>query len=345
MHAAAILAPRTRTTSNGYDNNGTSNVVTVTITDVPKGGCPGSALGKYIKVDIVSTVQTSLARVIGQTQIINRVSATARGCGSINAPLFPGDAIVALNQTNNPCAFDSGQSGAADWHIQGGGIFSNGCANSKNGSSVILDPGQCVTTVGTASNFTCMQPNQSSQALNYPNDILAMMPPNPCDGTPGDVGLPQGSSSTFSNGVYCISNMDALDHQDIVLNNATLYVTDTVFNLKFAGGGGFSGTPSTSGDYANYYMIIAYDPTPCPDFNSQNAQVINYRGNGSGTLYGTILAPSACIDFRGNSTTSAIHSQIIGYNVSSNGNAHPNIIYNEAENHLNPYTAAITLWK
>src|SRR5258707_5089923 len=56
---------KTRTTSNGYDNNGTSNVVTVTITDVPKGGCPVSALGKYIKMAIVSTVQTTLARVIG----------------------------------------------------------------------------------------------------------------------------------------------------------------------------------------------------------------------------------------------------------------------------------------
>ena len=73
-----------------------------------------------------------------------------------------------------------------------------------------------------------------------------MMPPNPCDGTLGDVGLPQGSGSTFSNGVYCISDMDALDKKDIVLNNATLYVTDTDFDLKFAGGGGFSGSDRKS---------------------------------------------------------------------------------------------------
>jgi Flp pilus assembly protein TadG len=309
-----------RTLSNGYNNNGTSNIVTVTTTDIPDWGCPGNADGKLITVNIESKVQTSLARVVGTAQITNRVKATARGCGYIVAPLFSGNAIVSLNPANNPCAFDSGNSNAAHWKIQGSGIFSNGCAYSKNGNSVTLDPGECVTSVGTASNFSC---SQQSQPIT-PAEVLAIMPPNPCDGDPGDVGLPQGSgvssggSVTFSNGVYCISNMDALDQKDVILNNATLYVTDFDFSLKFAGGGGFSGTPSSSGDFTNFYMVIAIANPPCPDFNSQNAQVIQFRGNGSGTFSGTILAPSACLDLRGNGETSGIHSQVIGYNVTTN---------------------------
>jgi len=344
--AMITKATKDRAAGNSYDDNGTTNTVTVTLTDVPNGECPGKAPGKDIEVKIVSIVNTSFARVLGWNQFTNVVTATARGCGYIVAPIFPGNAIVSLNQTNNPCAFDSGKSNAAHWTIKGGGIFSNGCAASKNGGSVTLDPGECVTTVGSASNFTCMQPNQTSQALNYPADILAKMPPNPCDGTPGDVGLkPSPGQTNFSNGVYCISDMDALDKKDIVLNNATLYVTDTVFDLKFAGGGGFSGTPTDSGTYSNYYMIIAMTSPPCPDFNSKNAQTIQFRGNSSGTFSGTILAPSACLDLRGNGESSGIHTQLIGYNVSSNGNAEVYINYNEEENHLDPYEPTVTLRK
>jgi Flp pilus assembly protein TadG len=342
-------AARDRATSNGYDD-GATNDVTVTAIDVPSGGCPGNVSGKDITVEIVSNVNTTFARVIGRTQVTNVVTATTRACGFHQASLFDGNAVVGLNPSITNCAFDSGQSNSAHWTVEGGGIFSNGCAHSKNNNSVDLVDG-CVTSVGSSSNFTCQQPFQISQAKSYPAYVLEIMPPNPCDGTAGDVGLaPPASGSTFNNGVYCISNLDAYDQKDIVLNNATLYVTDTDFNLKFAGGGGFSGTPTSSGDFMNYYMVIAYDSTPCPAFNDNNSQVIQYRGNGHGTFSGTILAPSACLDLRGNGDTNGMHSQIIGYNVSSNGNAGGNsgdesvyINFQADENHQIPVYPSISL--
>ncbi len=339
--------------SNGYDNNGTSNIVTVTIVPAPSGTCVDRfgvniADSKEITVDITSEVKTFFAPVIGFRTITNRVSATTRACGVYIAPIFGGNAIVSLNPDTTNCAYDSGQSDAAKWNITGGGIFSNGCAYSKNGDSVTLDPGECVTTVGAASNFTCSQTGQPAYA--YPATALALYPPNPCDGTAGDVGiippaLPNSGTITYSNGVYCISNLDQYDSRDIVLNNATLYVTDLQFDLKFAGGGGFSGTPTSSGTYSSYYMIVAMDPTPCTGYTDNNGQVIVYRGNGLGTLYGTILAPSACIDFRGNADGSAIHSQVIGYNVSSNGTASININYVEEENRRDPIYPNVQLLK
>ncbi|MDP2777230.1 MAG: hypothetical protein Q8O48_06285, partial [Anaerolineales bacterium] len=143
----------------------------------------------------------------------------------------------------------------------------------------------------------------------------------------------------------CITNFDAYDQKDIILDNATLYVTDLVFDLKFAGGGGFSGTPTESGTYSSYYMIIAYKSPSCTSFNDNNAQIIQYRGNGTGELAGTILAPSACIDFRGNSNGSAVRSQIIAYTVSSNGNASVNVEYNEGENRRESVSPTIELTK
>jgi hypothetical protein len=338
-------AVQTRATSNGYDDNGTSNNVTVSITNIAAGSgvCPGDASGKEITVDIVSTINSTFARVIGRNTMSSAVTATSRACDPTIEEPFGGAAIAGLNPSLTSCAYDSGNSNSAHWTLVGGGIFSNGCAFSKNGNSVTLDPGECVTTVGGAYNFTCMQPNQVSKKVNYPQDVLAMMPPNPCDGTPGDVGLPQGSGSTFTNGVYCISNLDALDKKDIVLNNATLYVTDMEFGLKFAGSGGFNGSATTSGPYAGYYMIVAYNPTPCPNFNAKKVQTMVMRGNSGGTFSGTILAPSACLDIRGNGEPSGVHTQIIGYNISSNGNAEVYINYNPNPNLQEPVDPSITL--
>jgi Flp pilus assembly protein TadG len=353
-----------RTTSNGYDN-GDSNDVTIMVTDVPSGECPGGTPGKDVTVTINSFVKTTFAKVIGREIIENAVTATSRACGFYYEPLFNGNAIVGLKPSTSPCGFNSGESESAKWKVKGGGIFSNGCAESKNTGSVDLT-GECVSSVGGASGFTCE--NEGVKPFKYPEDVLKIMPPNPCDGTPGDIGIlvDDDDPPTFSDGVYCVSDMDDFDGKDIVLNNATLYVTDTDFNLKFAGGGGFSGTPTQAGsypgsdDYDNYYMIIAMkynpvtlQPDPCEDFNDNDAQVIQFRGNGGGTFTGTVLAPSACLDLRGNGDSDGIHSQIIAYIVSSNGNAgggnDPNdqvyINYEEEENHIVPVFPSLTVLK
>ena len=344
-----------RAKDNGYETDGNLTTVTVTITDVPTIDCPSDTTGKDITVTIESQIPTTFARIIGRNYLDSGATATSRACGFYYAPLFGGNAVVGLNPSTFKCAFDSGPSNSAKWKLKGGGIFSNGCARSKNNDSVDLT-GECVSSVGAASGFTCE--SEGTKPIAYPDDVLKTMPPNPCDGTPGDIGLPPpASGSTFSNGVYCISNMDVYDQKDIVLDNATLYVTDIDFNLKFAGGGGFSGNPTHAGsyagsdDYSNYYMIIAYTSPPCEDFNDHTAQVIQFRGNGGGTFSGTILAPSACVDLRGNGDANGIHTQVIGYNVSSNGNAGGGnededrvyINYDDDENHKKPVYPSITV--
>jgi len=350
--AAIKTAAEDRATSNGFTNDA-SNVVEVTTADITAntGICPPDAIGKEITVKIVTTIDTTFGRVIGRDTLTSAVTATARGCGFTIIDPFGGAAVAGLNSSTTDCAYDSGQSNAAHWTLKNGGIFSNGCAYSKNGGSVTLDPGECVATVSSASNFTCSQPNQTSMHLNTA-DILDLMPPDPCDGDPGDVGItPSANQTTFTNGVYCISDLDTLDKKDIFLDNATLYVTDDDFSLRFAGGGGFNGTATTGGTYtgsdtyAGYYMIVAYDPTPCPAFNTQNGQTMVLRGNSGGTFSGTILAPTACIDVRGNGEPNGISTQIIAWNVTSNGNAEVYINYNPNPDLLKPLDPTISLIK
>jgi Flp pilus assembly protein TadG len=332
-----------RAQSNGYENipGDTSTVVTVTITDVPTEECAGDATGKDITVTIVSFMNTTFSKVIGRDQIESGATATSRACGYKLVPLFNGHAIVGLNNNTSPCAFafDTGNSSSVKWRLKGSGVFSNSCAFSKDDDTITFDPGLCVSTVGGASGDWNCTP-QPATAYDWEDYVLAHMPPNPCDGTPGDIGkTPPASGSTFTDGVYCISNFDQYDSSDIVLDNATLYVTDDEFSLKFAGGGGFFGTATKAGTYTgsdaydDYYMVV--EPAAfCSKFSDNtDSQVIEWRGNGTGTFYGTVFAPSACLDLRGNGTAEGMHSQIIGWIVGSNGNADVYINYKQDENH------------
>ena len=342
-----------RAQSNGYETNGTSTTVTVTVTDVPEAECPGDATGKDITVAIESYTNTTFARIIGRDQIESGATATSRACGYKLVPLFDGNAIVGLNNNLAPCAlaFDTGTSSSVTWRVEGGGIFSNSCAFSKDDDTVTFDPGLCISTVGGVDNSDWNCTPQSATQFDWNDYVLANMPPNPCDGTPGDVGLPPpASGSTFTNGVYCISNLDAYDSQDITLDNATLYVTDDEFSLKFAGGGGFYGTATKartytgSDDYADYFMVVEPAPQVCEKFSDNtNSQVIEWRGNGTGTFYGTVFAPTACLDLRGNGSAEGMHSQIIGWIVGSNGTADTYINYKVEENHQIPIHPNISL--
>ena len=132
-------------------------------------------------------------------------------------------------------------------------------------------------------------------------------------------------SSPSKNGIYCVNNFDAFDKQNIVLNNATLYVNDPVFDLKFAGKkgdavGGFSGTASTSGPYQGSFLVVAMSNTPSEKYQDKDSQSLVFRGNGTSDIVGTIMAPTICMDFRGNSNGHQTRSQIIGYTITSNGN-------------------------
>lgn len=344
------LAATDRATSNGYDS-GASSDVTVIITDIAAGTtkCPGKTAGKEITVTILSYVDTTFARVFGRSKVTNAVTATTLSCGFYLKPLLNGDAVVGLNtQTSNAggstCPIDSGN---GDWYISGGGVFANGCAESHK--DFVLDSNRCLTSVGNANVSTpCIQ---HTAQLPYPDTAIAIMPPNPCDGTPGDIGItPASGTTTFENGVYCISDMDALDKKDIVLNNATLYVTDTNFRLMFTGQGGFSGYATNAGtftgseDFDGFFLVVALQNPPCTDFNHGD-QALLIRGNSGQDITGTILAPSACLDLRGTSDGHAMNSQIIGYTVSSNGSATLRVNYNANDNRQELVQPSATMYK
>jgi hypothetical protein len=338
---------------NGYD--GVTS--TVTITNVPDTTCPGTGTqGKKFTVTVVSTIKTWFAPLVGVNEVKNTTTAISRACPKVWGPTFDGAAVVGLDP--NGTSYDSGNSNAAKWNLTGGGVFANNAAASKNSNSVTFNtPGTCVTAVGDASGFSCTPVIENSPSLkyNYPADIIPLLPPIPlCTGVATTSGgqvheqlgyenkgsVVSGIEHDYAPGVYCVDDLSGMMtlHGATIGTGVTLYIRSTDFTIKFNGGGYIGITAPTSGPYAGVAMFSNVTTTPC-------TQNMEFRGNGSTMNKGTIFLPSACIDFRGNSNGALQRTQLIGYDVTSNGNAGVAINFSPDDNYIVPTPDSLELVK
>ena len=344
-----------RATSNGYQDDGVLKDVTVAIVDAPSGVCPANVEGKDITVTIVSTINTTFARVLGRNQLTNTVTATSRACGTYTGPPFDGNAIVSLA----PSGVGYDAHGTPDWTITGGGILVNSSSSPSatcGGDAGVISPS--VTSVGSQ-NFTCHTVTVGTETEGVPQVIpsnyMSLFPREPvCDGTAYQSGgqwHPQagfdGSTVAFNGdmdfapGLYCVTNSPGPFHGAISGVNVTFYVTSSNFSMTFNGGGNLTASAPTSGDYDGVLMYLA--PQFDANGNLLNTQAMDMRGNGTGDVVGSIIAPSADITMFGNSGTGAFRSQVIAYEVDSGGNADITIAYEPDDNYQATLPITLTL--
>ncbi len=343
--------------TNGFDNNGTSNTVTVTTASSTR--CPYGGSGEDINVRITSRVRTFFAPVIGFRQITNTVQAITRSCDSYIGPLFNGNAIIALGRSG--IGFDA--AGTPNWTVTGGGIFSNSSSNPSarcKGATDVNSPS--LTTVGGVVMACSAQiPDTTTGAAPYTYDQYKdLLPPVPqCNGTArkqGPFWMPDpnpnanGSKVAFSGnmdfaaGLYCVTNSPGPFHGTITGVGVTFYIMPTNFSFKLSGGGTFNATaPGPGYPYAGILMFSL--PPSCMD-PLQNTQSIDLRGNGTAIApSGSIITPCASITMFGNSNNRGYFTQLIGYNVDSGGNADIKINYDAGLGYQTAYPAWLTLLK
>jgi hypothetical protein len=367
-------------TTGGYNNNGTSNTVTVSSAASPSDACPYGEAGLDITVAINSTVNTTFAQVIGRPTITNAVSATARACGTVSAPISIGNAVVGVNP--NGTAFDT--QGTPDFTVTGGGIFSNSAAHCGGNASVTVGTSQnpqSVTSVGSTS-LNCHNvsvtggTNQNQASAQMPVSlILALMPPTPtCDGTavespsgsgnwymdPNHYGGLHGSKVTMDThadmvfhaqtstgtstpGLYCITNSPGNIHGNISGSGVTFYSSLSNFNVNFNGGGSLSASAPNSGYYAG--LLFFLPPQTDSSGNLTQTQSIQLHGNGTAGITGSVIAPSADITMLGNSGTAGDNTQIVGYDVYAGGTAGITDNYSSTQNYNAAYPESIHLVK
>jgi Flp pilus assembly protein TadG len=361
-----------RATNNGYDNNGTSNTVTVASTASPSGACPATTTGLDITVTITSTINTSFAQIIGIPHVTNTVLATARSCGSLYAPISVGNAVVGLDP--NGTAFEA--KGNPTFNVTGGGIFSNSAADCKGSAGVTAPSLTSVgPTTGCSNGIPIINQNQSNAQLSS-SLILALMPPTPtCDGTavenpagsgnwymdPNHYGGIHGSKVAFDThadmvfhdatstgtatpGLYCITNSPGNIHGNISGDQVTFYSALSNFNVNFNGGGSLTASaPQNWGYYSGVLFFLA--PQTDSSGNLLNTQIIELHGNGNAGITGSILAPSAQIGMWGNSGTNGDNTQIVGYDVTAHGGSTIDDNYNSNRNWKAAHPESIQLIK
>ncbi len=349
----------------GYDNNGTTNTVTVSVADLSGTSCPNMAVGEDITVQITSVIRTSFAPVVGIRQLTNTVRATGRSCLSYIGPLFNGNAIVALGP--HGIGFDG--TGNPNWLVSGGGIFSNSSDTPSarcKGAAQVSAPS--LTTVG-GTVMKCKASIGSTTSGTTPYtyaQYASLLPPVPtCNGNARQVGgmwvqaagawgskVAFNGNMNFAPGLYCVTNSPGPYHGTIQGNGVTFFLMSTNFTMKFNGGGNLTATapkqnpncdPNVAGTCNPYAGVLIFSAPVVSGGVLQNTQSIDLRGNGTGAIAGSVIVPSASVTMFGNSSGIANNTQVIGYNVNSGGTTDITLNYVAADGYQTNQPAWITL--
>jgi Flp pilus assembly protein TadG len=334
MTAAALISAA----QNGYDNNGTSN--TVEVHNPPIDG-PNAGKVEYVQVVIVSRVKTYFARVVGWSELTNKVEAVARTKTPEIRQILDGQAVISLAPTsdcNNRKSF--WVHGEATLDITGGGVFvnsnNNQCAFMQQGSgSIRINDNHLINVVGAASiqKPQLLTPGVSVGAvpLSYPPPFF--MPRVGCseeavvseDGTsmsPGDWSeeFPPPGVTHLESGVYCLNNGMHIT-SDLDGSNVVFKVEDG--EVRFSSGANIRLNAPNNGDLAGLLLYLPMD---------NNSKVV-LNGGAESNIKGTILAPASAIHINGNDSTAGFKSQIIGYTIDVNGNSNVVINYIDEQNY------------
>jgi Flp pilus assembly protein TadG len=361
-----VSTARIRATSNGYDNNGTTNIVEVYLCNDANATCTALPAGakpeEYIQVKITSHVKTYFARVIGRNEMKNVVTAVAHAVPGYRRSLFSGQAMVALDK--HDCA-SYVYNGGGKVTVTGSGIFvnsdcpaTNPAALNSNANGAGLEV-PCYNVVGTVNDskatVTTTGPCSSSkqdQTQQIANPLAAFPRPNvSCN--PSDT--PVGNTATVLNpGYYPGSNFPPING-DLTLNPGT-------YCINASNGFNVTGGTTVHGSGVLIYMIsggvnwnanttLSANTDPNSPFEGLllalaplNSQSVNLQGNGTSTFTGTILAPESEVKLAGSQDSATVlYNQVIANKVSVTGGAGLVINYQANQQWQPPVPPAIEM--
>jgi Flp pilus assembly protein TadG len=374
-HTAALAAADASTKGNNFNNDGTTNVVT--IYNPPVDG-PYAGDANYVQVKILAHVTTYFTRIIGREKVDVGAEAIARTTGPTVEPWHLGDALVSLmpgckspGQSDDPFVV----SGGANINVNGSGIRVNSdCtknaheAFSQGGnSSVTVDTSVCVYGAASYNNVspapdTGCPPSDNSQ-YQLPNPVckhdgfIADLGGGEYMAVPGNYSVPFPDVSPagklyLQKGIYCLHDgFDLHSHWNVTsdLNDDGVHdsLSEGVFFFVDGGDITFNGTSdinihavdTNDQDFPDEFvnMLIYVPPS--------NRANIKLTGNNGSLFTGTILAPTSSTEILGSNNSVAYHSQIISYTVKASGGGTIDITYNQDENNVTPTNPTVTLVK
>ncbi len=355
-HNLAIekLAAKNIALQNGYDSNLVTNTVNITTSTPPNGSCPDNA-GDNVdyKVEIVSHLSTTFARVVGINQMTSRVFATARACDmSGGGPLYAGSSVFATklgdcgNGQKDKALFIQGSSKLQVWggdlgtaSLDGNCIdFTGGEAQLKKAESGT----ECADVITAAPSSESSDADWSSLkgqdgcGKKIFNQTIAAPPADlgiTCSGTAAPVSLgsstlkpgnwtgdfPPSGISTLNPGVYCVTGDFKVNNNANLTGNGVTIVLKTG-KLQWNGGAEIKLSAPTSG---NTKGLLIYMPPG-------NSSDLDVNGNSNAKITGTILAQDSNCYFAGSGQLQKQTLQFICSTWGMNGNGQAEIMYDSS---------------
>ncbi len=349
---AETLAARDIASLNGYEGLAQSNnTVTVTSSASPAGSCP-NASGSNVdyKVEIVSRLNTTFARVVGINQMTSKVFAKSRACDSISSgPLYAGSAVFATkvgtcgNGQKDKSLFIQGSSKLQVWGGDLGTASLDGnCIDFAGGEAQLKmqESGTRCANVVTAAPATensdatwTSLSGQDGCGQKLFNQTIPAAPADlgiTCSGTAGPVtsgsstmnpgnwsgDFPPSGIKTLNPGVYCVTGDFNINNKANLSGTGVTIVVKTG-GLKWNGGAEIKLSPPTSG---NTKGLLIYLPP-------SNTSDVDVNGNSNATISGTILAQNSNCYFAGSGQLQKQTIQFICSTWGMNGNGQAEIMY------------------
>ncbi len=356
-----------RASSNGYDNNGSTNDVFVYNPPVD-GLYQGNT--QYIQVKIRSDVEMTFARVIGFEEATNYVEAVARASVPEATTWFSGHALVSVMEGCRSAGdphdpFVVGGNGTTI--INNSGIFVNSTCDpafEDNGNSNLVTTSKGVCVVGgVEAGVSGVTPPPTENCGSQIDPAMYQLLNPVCDqagsitgsggnyeawpgyfNRTGNQSFPDASPTgilKLNKGIYCLENGISLNgNWDITtdLNGNGVHDSDSegvLFfipdgDVTFNGGSNLNvhAISSTSNNFpARFLNYLLYIPP-------SNEANVTITGNNGSTFTGTILAPASHITLDGSGNTFSLDTQIIGYNTTITGSGRIDITFNQNNNGL-----------
>ncbi len=364
--STTVNAALARSASNGYNNDNITNVVEVYLCDEVNATCEALPAGadpkQFIEVRITSHVPTYFARVIGRSEITNRVVSVTRAVPGYRTSTFGGNALVSLNKDACP-AFDYG--GGSTTTVTGSGIFINSrCAsgtnqalNSSSNNTTLSVP--CYSLVGGATVRTSSlmetggctsSANNSAAFIPNPEEVYKKtnIPCGTANGTytattlnPGNYSgaFPPGGQTIMNPGIYCIDGgnqgFSLSGGQTLTGNHVLIYMKSGGVNWT-SGGIHLSAMQGVNPYYDGLLLYLA----------SGNCSNVSITGNGDSSYVGTILAPCSLVKLAGGSSTANVNileNQIISDTIQLTGSNTLTINYKAQEQWQPPVPPSIEM--
>lgn len=319
--------------SNEYDNDGSTNTVTV---NRPPSSGPNVGDNEYIEVIINSVEEAGFSQLVFSGTLESTVRAVGR-CSLASGPVGSGYALIALDPNLDRAFHGHGKSNTI---VDGGGIFINSDDDDRalwahqDSHLTVLDGSDVVGAYQIADNGT-ITIIPTTGAIPMSDPLAALPPPTNPGGTcnnysisgtdietidPGlycKIQVTGNAELTMNSGIYYIDSGDFKVEGNAILNGdeVMIYLNDGKFELK--GTGGVDLTPPSTGLYAG--MVLFMDQA--------NDDDVKIEAKGPVSIAGTIYAAASHLALKADVDTMVLDAQIIVNDIRTDGDGDIEINY------------------